>query len=155
MTGKSTWVLCGEDNIKADFFAVDAWAEQNSILHNASKSQRLQVGGLPPISIIIENDTGTPVPLPMVSSDMDLRIMIDLSLKLTIQVDVAVVKARDTLTLISRTFEWLTADIFLPAYSALAKPLLESYVQAWILYTTRDVGKLEKLQAAAAQGPLT
>lgn len=75
-------------------------------------------------SLLIPDDNGAPIPLPFVSSLKDMRIVSDSSLKLTIQVDVAVTKARSTLILISRTFERLTPDIFLPVYSAVVRPLI-------------------------------
>lgn len=72
------------------------------------------------------------------------------SINPTIQVEAVVTKGRDMLAFISRTFKQCTSDIFLTAYSALH----EFGVQAWFLYTTRDVGEPEKVQASAANKSL-
>lgn len=137
--------------IQADLLAVDAWAGRNGMLLNASKSQHMHIGGTPSSPLLLPDENGTLIPLPLVSSAKDLGIMIDSSLKPTTQVDSAVAKARSALAFISRTFERLTPDIFLPAYSALVRPLLEYCVQAWAPYTARDIEKMEKVQAAATR----
>lgn len=55
-------------------------------------------------------------------------ILIETSIKPL--VEVAVTKARSMLAFICRTFERLTPNIFIPAYSELVKPVIECHVQA-------------------------
>lgn len=53
------------------------------------------------------------------------------------------------LAIMRSTFERLMPEIFLPIYSALVRPPLEYYVQAWSLDIVRDIDTIEKMQKIA------
>ncbi len=68
-----------------------------------------------------------------------------------IQVDAAVKKARNAAFLIRRVFRHLPPKVFMRAYTALVRPVLEYCIQVWSPTTLGDMAKIEYVPRMATK----
>ena len=81
-----------------------------------------------------------------VETEKDLGVWISSDLKSSNQCVHAYQKANRILGMINRTITWKSADILLPLYKTLVRPLLEYCTVAWSPHYVKDKSLLERIQ---------
>ncbi len=118
------------DDLTTDLQAAALWATQWDMEFSWAKCKTLHCGH----------------GLAQVDSFKDLGVLHSPDMKHHEQVDAAVAKARSAAYLIRRAFTFLTPEVFLKAYTALVRPVLEYCIQAWSPTTAGDMTKIENVQ---------
>ena len=134
-------------NLQCDLNNLALWTEKWLMKFNLDKCKIMHIGSKNQLHDYLFYDKV----LTRSSCEKDLGIYICDDLKVSRQCLEAEKKAMKVLGFIKRTFTHKSENIVITLYKALVRPHLEYAVQFWSPYLTKDIEKLERVQARATK----
>ena len=128
--------------LQSDLNAVAAWAKENRMSFNISKSAVLHLGYNNHTFVYFLNDQQ----ISPKESIKDLGIIVDRKLNFHQQSAHAAKKAISTASWIFKSFSFLTRHLFSILYKVFVRPNLEYCIQAWRPHLKKSIDVLEKTQ---------
>jgi hypothetical protein len=129
-------------NLQHAINAVLSWCNDNGFLLNTKKCVVIHFGHHNPHSTYTLNGNA----LDNVRVVKDLGIYVDTSLSFDYHNDFLSSKARRLAGLVYRTFRCRSAQILLPVYKSLVRPIMEYGCVVWSPYTVHHIEALEHVQ---------
>ena len=128
--------------LQEDIKALETWSCKWQMEFNAAKCKVMHVGRTNPKFQYELNSQA----LESTVQEKDLGVLITDSLKSSGNCYAAYKKANRVLGMIQRTISYKSADILLPLYKTLVRPLVEYCTPAWSPHYVKDKTLLEKVQ---------
>jgi len=133
--------------MQEDLSLLSNWAKKWQLPFNVSKCNLIHYGGKNPL--FDYNLNGEIIPCG--TFEKDLGVTFDNSLKFTLHIRNMVAKANSRVGILKRNFSNLSADIFLPLYKSLVRPILEYCCIIWFPLLKTDAIEIEKVQRRATK----
>ena len=131
-----------QDSIKA----MVEWSEKWLSFFNSEKCKVLHLGRNNPKYTYKMKDGKVINELVETTCEKDLGVYIDPELCFTEHISTITHKAKNMCYLLLRVITYKTADIMLPLYKALIRPILEYGNPVWCPYKMKDIDDLEDIQ---------
>ena len=134
-------------NLQDDLNTLSRWANTWQMSFNANKCKVMHIGNSNPLNKYYMND----VQLSQSNSEKDLGVLVNRDLKDTSHCVYIENKCNRLLGLIKRKFKFKNRKIIMTLFNYLILPHLQYCVQFWSPALSKDVTRLEKIQARATK----
>lgn len=138
-------------DLVADLARLEEWTGDWLLGLNVGKCMVLHIGYNNPLLDYHIGDRE----LTKVTEQVDLGVCVSHDLKWEHHINAAVKRANVTIYLIRRCFREMSPELFLRAYKAYVRPILEHAVVVWCPYFKKDIDLLERVQRRATKIPPT
>ena len=140
------------EKLQTDLDNLNVWSRDWKLAFNASKCKVIHIGSANEnYRYTMTDNDGNHSYIETVSNEKDLGVTFDNQLSFEDHINIITMKARRTLGIIHRSFEFLDRSMFLTLYKSLVRPVLEYGSSVWSPYLKRDIKKLEDIQRRATK----
>ena len=140
--------ICDTLHLQKNLDMVNEWSHKWFLKFNPDKCKLIQLGNSSPINYYLygPNECSRSL-ISRVIEEKDLGIWCTSKMKPSLQVQKALAKAMQTLSMLKRSFKYLSKDSFLFLYKLTSDHILNSYcAPTWSPHLAKDINALQQVQ---------
>ena len=138
-------------DLQADIDRLLEWSTKWNLFFNDTKCKIMHIGKNNPLITYTMQNTGGETEVSTISEEKDLGVIFDNALSFETHIQSAINKANQILGIIKRSFDYLSAEVFVHLYKALVRPHLEYGNVIWSPFLKRQSVAIEKVQRRATR----
>ena len=138
--------------VQQDIDTLENWSEKWLLSFHPQKCKVMRLGkGHPAFTYQMTDREGQKINLTETECEKDLGINIDNKLKFNLHIQKTIAKANQTLGMIRRTFQYLSAKTLITLYKSRVRPIIEYGNTVWQPYLKKDITAVENIQRRATK----